>query len=99
MAKLFDYMFIPDIAEIQHKVKDALNNIWKNFMSNDWLYPDDRRTFSVAEFYTDLRWVKMLKGPIHLRKETMASIYDLLTLAGTGNKELFIEGKIVCKRS
>ena len=86
-------------AEIQRQVKDALYNLWKNSMSNDWLYPVSRTSFPVMEFYTDLKWTKTLKGPIHLRKETMASIYDLLTLAGTGNKKLFIEGKIVCKRS
>ena len=62
-------------------------------MSNDWLYPDDRRNFSVAEFYTELRWLRMLKGAIFTKQESMTSIYDLLVIAGRGNKKIVIEGR------
>ena len=62
-------------------------------MSNDWLYPDDRSHFPVAEFYTELEWVRMIRGPILTTEKSMISIFDLLTVAGTGNKKIFIEGK------
>ena len=79
--------------DIQQQVKDALYNMWKNCMSNDWLYDDDRSNFSVLEFYTELEWAKMLKGAIHITELSMISIFELLTIAGTGNKKIFIEGK------
>ena len=62
-------------------------------MSNDWLRDEDRRNFSVTEFYTELEWVRMIKGAIHTTERSMISIFDLLTIAGTGNKKLYIEGK------
>ena len=80
------------IAEIQQLVKDALYNIWKNFMSNDWLYEDYRSNYSVTEFYTELDWVKMINEPIHRKEKPMTSIYELFTVVGTGNKKIFIEG-------
>ena len=71
-------------------------NMWKNCMSNDWLYDDDRSNFSVLEFYTELVWAKMLKGAIQITELSMISIFELLTIAGTGNKKIFIEGKKSC---
>ena len=62
-------------------------------MSNDWLRDEDRRNFSVTEFYTELEWVRMIKGAIRTTEKSMTSIFDLLTITGTGNKKLYIEGK------
>ena len=68
-------------------------------MSNDWLRDEDRRNFSVTEFYTELEWVRMIKGAIRTTEKSMISIFDLLTIAGTGNKKLYIEGKKISKVS
>ena len=64
-------------------------------MSNDWLYDDDRRNFSVVGYYTELEWVRMLRGPIQTTERTMISIYDLFPAVGTENKKIFIQGKEV----
>ena len=47
----------------------------------------------MTEFYTELEWTKMLKGAILTKEEPMTSIYDLFTVAGTGKKKIFIEGR------
>ena len=64
-------------------------------MSNDWLYDDDRRKFSLVQFYTELEWTRILEGPIHLTEHTMTSIYDLFTidLVKTGFAKIFIQGE------
>ena len=62
-------------------------------MCNDWLCDDDRSYFSVTEFYTELQWIRMLKGVTQIKEESMTSIYDLFTVVGTGNKKIFIEGE------
>ena len=85
-------IYTTEILEAQKIIKDAQYNIWKKSMSNDWLYADDRRTFSVAEFYTQLRWAQRIEGPIQSTKETMTSIYDLFKVAGTGKKKILVEG-------
>ena len=83
------------IAEVQQLVKVALYNLWKNSMSNDWLYDDDRRKFSLVQFYTQLEWTRMLEGPIHITEHTMTSICDLFTidLVKTGIAKIFIQGE------
>ena len=70
-------------------------NIWKNSLSNDWLYQDARNYFSLVEYYTELEWTRMLKGPIKTTEKLLNSIYDLFTTVGIGNKKIYIEGEAI----
>ena len=49
----------------------------------------------MTDFYTELQWVRMLAGAIHITRQPMTSIFDLLTVAGTGKKKILIEGNLI----
>ena len=65
-------------------------------MRHDWIPEEVAKTLPVLEFYTGLRWKKMVKALVNY-KEEMTSIYDLFNVidreAEPEPKNIFIEGK------
>ena len=65
-------------------------------MRHDWIPERVAKTLPLLEFYTGLKWKKMVKALENYKKE-MTSIYDIFNVvdreAEPEPKNIFIEGK------
>ena len=65
-------------------------------MRHDWIPERVAKTLPLLEFYTGLKWKKMVKALENYKKE-MTSIYDIFSVvdreAEPEPKSIFIEGK------
>ena len=87
--------FFPEFATLQKKLRVSLHRTWKNALTLDWISPEKAKSLPLLEFYTGLRWTKMVKALKNYKVE-LNSIYDILKIIDP-NEELrpvniFIEG-------
>ena len=83
-----------EIADIQEKVKQTIDFVWKKALSNDWLEQKDAKVMTVIQHYTNLKWSKKFEGGLEDTEEGMKSVFNLLEIKGAGEKpmKILIEG-------
>ena len=87
-----------EITEIQEKVKQTIDFVWKKALSNDWLEQKDAKAMTVIQHYTNLQWSKKVEGGLEDTEEEMKSVFNILEINGAGEKpiKILIEGKCLC---
>ena len=92
----FNKLLFPEFIKLQKQLKQSLHRTWKNALRHDWIPEEVAKSLPVLEFYTGLRWKKMVKA-LENYKEKMKSIYDIFNVidreAELEPKNIFIEGK------
>ena len=86
----------PEFTTLQKRLKESLHRTWKNALRHDWIPEEVAKTLPVMEFYTGVRWTKMVKALKNYKKEMM-SIYDIFNVIDLDKepepKNIFIQGK------
>ena len=51
------------------------------------------------QYYTDLRWVRTVKGAVKKEQKELNSIFDILKVTGAGQKptNILVKGKLIAK--
>ena len=89
------------VGEIQNALKDALYEIWKNCMNNEWLSPTHAQSRQLTECYVqqELTWVPNRQidpngVPAQFLKNSLNStcFQEILSKFGPGNKRILVRG-------
>ena len=75
-----------DIAKIQKMTKQAVETNWKQSMSYDWIHPRKAHTFNLMDYYTHLKWAKITKTALEVKKESMKNIFEILDVQRAGEE-------------
>ena len=68
-----------EFTKLQRKLKQSLHRTWKNALRHDWIPEEVAKSLPVLEFYTGVRWTKMVKALKNYKKK-MTSIYDIFNV-------------------
>ena len=68
--------------------------MWQDYLSNDWLRPEKAKKMPLSKLYTDLVWMKKVRG-IRDTDETMKSMYEIIQVEGAGEEQfnVLVQGK------
>ena len=92
----FNKLLFPEFITLQKRLKQSLHRTWKNALRHDWIPEEVAKSLPVLEFYTGVRWTKMVKALKNYKKK-MTSIYDIFNVIDSDKEpepqNIFIEGK------
>ena len=84
-----------DVAEIQKLTRESLERKFKNALLHDWIPRDKAKTFSVKDFYVELKWTRTVKGAIRNTKTRIKSLHAMFNFTTLGQKRtnILVEGR------
>ena len=85
-----------EFTKLQRMLKQSLRKTWKNALKHDWIPEEVRKSLPLLEFYTGLKWKKMVKA-LENYKQEMTSIFNIFNVIECDEEpeqnNIFIEGK------
>ena len=83
------------VESLQERLKWSLTGIWESYLRHDWLPEDQSWRFHLMQYYTDLKWVRMVNLALRKEKKDLDSIFDILKVEDAGRKptKILVEGK------
>ncbi len=87
--------FLAEFLDLQKHTKTALHRKWHNYLSNDWLSPDERYNIPIEGNVQELKWNRIerkLCGDNNMDVEDLSS-FLLMTREDLRPYSLLIEGK------
>ena len=87
------------VESLQERLKWSLTGRWEDCLKHDWLPEDQSWRFHLMQYYTDLKWVKMVNLALRKKKKDLDSIFDILKVkdAGRKPKKILVEGTYIQK--
>ena len=85
------------IESFQERLKWSLTGRWEDCLRHDWLPEDKSWRFHLTQYYTDLKWVRMVNLALRKEKKDLDSIFDILKVKDAGRKptKILVEGKVI----
>ena len=85
------------VESLQERLKWSLTGRWEDCLRHDWLPEDKSWRFHLIQYYTDLKWVKMVNLALRKEKKDLDSIFDILKVKDAGRKptKILVEGNII----
>ena len=85
------------VKSLQERLKWSLTGRWEDCLRHDWLPEDQSWRFHLMQYYTDLKWVRIVNLALRKEKKELQSIFDILKVKDAGRKptKILVEGKHV----
>ena len=85
------------VESLQERLKWSLTRRWEDCLRHDWLPEDKSWRFQLMQYYTDLKWVRMVNLALRRDTKDLDSIFDILKVKDAGRKptKILVEGKII----
>ena len=82
------------VDSLEDRLKWSLTGRWEDCLRHDWLPEDKSLRFHLMQYYTDLKWVKMVNLALRKEKKDLESIFDILKVKAAGRKptKILVEG-------
>lgn len=93
-ALLFTLFSFSEIVDMQKRLKWALERIWKNAPTHDWIPLSKAKTFSLKDYYVGLRWQREVKRALENYRVELTNMRDILKIAHLDRPtRILVEGK------